>query len=61
MDKTNTKENVFLVGDTTFDEISAKEAGIKFIAVKSKTGREQNFRNPDFIINDIGEVLDIIK
>lgn len=55
-------ENAFMVGDTEHDILAGKNAGVKTVGVSfGWMGKDINKYNPDFIIDDIEELLKILK
>lgn len=57
-----TPQNSYMVGDTDHDILAGKNAGIKTVGVTyGWLGRKIAKYNPDYVINDIEELLQIIK
>ncbi|MBT7241123.1 MAG: HAD family hydrolase [Candidatus Diapherotrites archaeon] len=57
------KENALYVGDMPHDIDTAKHAGIKSVAVLSGFGKKEELKveKPDFMIEDISELIKLVK
>ena len=55
-------KNSFYIGDAPTDILSGKRAGVKTIALKTLYHSRKTLKrkHPDFIINDINDVIDIV-
>jgi phosphoglycolate phosphatase len=63
LDKLNlNKDEVIMVGDSKNDIISAKEAGVKSVAVSYGYNYNEDIARykPDYVINDFKEIIDIL-
>ena len=56
-------DQIYLVGDGTYDITTAKRLGIKCVAVGSGwvPGEELKKRNPDFYFDDLHRVDEVLK
>ncbi|MBO5186641.1 MAG: HAD-IA family hydrolase [Prevotella sp.] len=55
-----TAEDALVVGDTVFDIEMGRSAGTKTCAVTYGNGKREDFVNADFVIDDFGELLNIV-
>lgn len=62
-DLKNKKKKVMIVGDMDIDVLTGKNAGILTCAVTYGIGRTEDIEktNPDFMINDIAELKEIVE
>ncbi len=54
------KEEAVIIGDSNFDIDAGKAAGIKTIAVTYGYRSKENLKEADFMIDDFGELLNIL-
>ncbi len=55
-------ENVYMVGDTHHDILAGKNAGVKTVGVTyGFLGKDIKTLNPDFVIDDIRELISIVS
>lgn len=55
-------KNAYMVGDTSADILSGKNAGVKTIGVTyGFAGKTITDHNPDFVIDDLEEILKVLK
>lgn len=62
MEKFNiTKEETLMIGDTSFDALAARNAGVKSVLLKLCPRTYEKDKMPDFFVSSYNELYDLIK